>query len=305
MTMNERKLRYIMEIAKEGSITNAAQNLFITQPSLSNLLLSVEDELGVKLFDRSVSPMVLTYAGEKYIAAAGKIFDTIQELQCQIDNMKDSMTGRLNIGCGSQQSPFLVPEIFPAMIKKYPGIELNLFEDSWNNLEEQLLKGTLDAVLYGRWANHPNIEYIELSRVEMVLLSPLDFHPMDVEIHFARAFPCIDLQKLDPIPLVLMKRGHQMRASIDNFFRENQYKPNIMMETDNWMTCLRMVENGAAFTILPDFRSGLYSEKINRYSFLKEYNRQTFLCYRKNTYFPKIMEAFISVACEALKPEEQ
>lgn len=200
--MNERKLRYILEIAKEGSITIAAQNLFITQPSLSNLLISVEEELGTKLFDRSMSPMGLTYAGEKYVTAAEKILNTLEEFQRQVDDMNDSLTGQLNIGCGEHQSPFLIPVILPVMMKKYPGIHFKLFEGKWDILEIQLLKGALDIILYGRNITHPNIECIVLSNDEIALFTPLGFKPVNTRMQSGRKFPCIDLGAEDPLPFV-------------------------------------------------------------------------------------------------------
>ena len=301
--MNERKLRYIMEIAKEGNITTAAQNLFISQPSLSNFLLSVEEELGAKLFDRSVSPMILTYAGEKYIAAAEKIIGTLQELQHQIDDMNDTLTGRLHIGCGTQQSPFLIPAILPILMDRFPGIQFRLFENSWDVLEEHLLNGTLDLILYGRRVTHPNIEYIGLSEDEMVLLAPPSFQPKHTKRKDGRIFPCVELHALGSIPFVLMNRVHQLRAFQDRIFQEYHYEPNVILETDNWLTCLLMVESGIAFTILPNAKIDLDTGRVGKYSFEHEHTRQTILCYRKNSYFPKILQAFINVACEALRRE--
>ncbi len=107
--MNDRQLRYILEIAREGGISQAAQKLYISQPSLSGLLAHVEKEIGAKLFDRSVTPIVPTYAGEKYIEAAEKILMTMEELQNLIGDIGQSRKGRMRVGCGPQHSPFIIP----------------------------------------------------------------------------------------------------------------------------------------------------------------------------------------------------
>ena len=78
--MNLKQARYICAIAREGSITAAAKKLYVSQPSLSQMLKQVEGELGVALFDRSVSPFQLTYAGEKYLQAANNILAANERL---------------------------------------------------------------------------------------------------------------------------------------------------------------------------------------------------------------------------------
>ena len=297
--MNEYNLRYIMEIAKEGNITKAAQNLNISQPSLSGLLIDIERRLGAKLFDRSFSPIKLTYAGEKFIVAAEKILGTLHELQHQIDDMNNSLIGRLHIGCGSQQSTFLIPAIIPIMMDKYPGIHFKMYEDTWDVLERQLLNGTLDAILHGRKISHPNIDSIVLSDDEMLLFTPISIKPAKITKRSDRIFPCIDLRAQGSIPFVLMTRKHKLRDFQDHILKESGYEPEILLETDNWLTCLNVAASGIAATILPYVNTNLVLPQVGTFSFEKEYKRQTTFCFRKNVYFPKILQAFIEVACSA------
>jgi DNA-binding transcriptional LysR family regulator len=301
--MNERHLLYVMEIAKEGNITAAAQNLFITQPSLSNLLTSIEKELGAKLFDRSVSPMTLTCAGEKYIEAAEKIMGQLQELRHQINDMNDSFSGRLHIGCGPQLSSFLVPVILPVLMEQYPGIQFKLTEAGRETLEERLINGTLDVLLSSGIINHQRIECIPLIKQEIILLAPDNFKPRAVKEISGRPFPCIDLRACGTMPMVLMKKGHQTRIIQDRIFFENHCMPNIILETDNAYTCLHMVERGIAFSILPNMKIKQNIKKIEGFSFEKEYYHQISLCYRNNAYFPKIVGAFIQVTRAVLQSQ--
>ena len=299
--MNERQMRYVREIAKEGNITAAAQNLFISQPSLSNLLSNIEKELGAKLFDRSASPMRLTFAGEKYIEAAEKITGTIHELRHQIDDMSNSLTGRLYIGCGPQLSSFLVPAILPVLMEQYPGVQFKLTEASRETLEEHLLNGTLDVLLSSGIFNHQHIECIPLIQQELLLLAPKEFKSRTAKKIDGRIFPCIDLRSCGAIPMTLMKKGHQTRKIQDRVFAENHYIPNIILETDNAHTCLRMVESGIAFTVLPNMRDKQSDGKITKFSFENAHHHQICLCYRKAAYFPKILGSFIQVTQNILQ----
>jgi DNA-binding transcriptional LysR family regulator len=299
--MNDRHFRYILEIAKEGSITAAAQNLFISQPSLSNLLASVEEEIGAKIFDRSVVPMVPTYAGEKYIEAAQKILGILQELQHQIDDMQDTLTGCLHIGCG-YQSPFIIPLILPVLMERFPRIQFKLTEDHAPILEELLLDGLLDVILFSAVkTTHPNIVCTLMTNEEMLLLSPLDFIPQRTVSVKNKSFPCIDLPDLADRPFVLLKKKHHLRMLQDMILKDAGYMPNVILETDHWQTCFRMVEGGIAHTLLPKIKIGIDMQNIKKFSLAGDYYRQTYLCYRKNTYLSKALKEFISVVCSLLQ----
>jgi DNA-binding transcriptional LysR family regulator len=101
--------------------------------------------------------------------------------------------------------------------------------------------------------------------------------------------------------MTLMKKGHQTRKIQDRVFADNHYMPNIILETDNAHTCLRMVESGIAFTVLPNMRDKQSDGKIAKFSFENEYHHQICLCYRKTTYFPKILNVFIQVTQNVLQ----
>jgi DNA-binding transcriptional LysR family regulator len=299
--MNDRHFRYILEIAKEGSVTAAAQNLCISQPSLSNLLAVVEEEIGAKIFDRSVVPMVPTYAGEKYIEAAKKILGIVQELQHQIDDMRETLTGCLHIGCG-HQSPFVIPFILPILMEKFPGIQFKLTEDHVPVLEELLLNGLLDVILHSTVKTiHPNVVYTTLTNEEMLLLTPVDFIPKRAFLVKNKSFPCMELAELADRPFVLMKKGHHLRIIQDQILKGVGYTPNVILETDHWQTCFRMVESGIAYTFLPGIKLGIDTQNIEKFSLEGDYYHQTYLCYRKNAYFSRALKEFISVVCSLLQ----
>ena len=93
--MDFRQLMYIRTVAEQKSITAAAKALFITQPSLSHFISKTEEEMGVKIFDRSTYPISLTYAGEKYIEAAEKILYISEELKKEFGDISQSKKGRI------------------------------------------------------------------------------------------------------------------------------------------------------------------------------------------------------------------
>ncbi len=297
--MNDRQLRYILAIAEEGNITAAAQKLFISQPSLSYLLAHVEEELGIKLFDRSVTPMQLTYAGEHYVEAAKKILGIQNELQNQIHDILDYRKSRLIIGCGILFSSILLPAILPTFIKENPGVQVKLYEESYPVLEELLLSGNADLIFTTSLIDNKALERTILYDEELLLLAPMDFVPSVVTHKDRYHFPVIDFSCLNDYPFVLFKRRHSLRKMADQVFADSGFHPNIISETDNWETCFFMAVEGLAMTILP------YSplskqfitknlEKVRRFSIEGNYSRRFSVYYRKNTSDHKIIKAFIN-----------
>ena len=96
--MNLKQALYVKTIAETGSLTAAAKQLYISQPSLSQMLRTVEAESGIALFDRSMQPLRLTYAGEKYLEAAESMLLTEERLQKQFREIRNEQAGRLRIG---------------------------------------------------------------------------------------------------------------------------------------------------------------------------------------------------------------
>jgi len=291
--LTERQLHCIIEIAKAGNITVAAQKLYISQPSLSSLLAHVEEELGAKLFDRSTSSMVLTYAGEKYIEAAEKILLTIAEMQNQINDIGESRIGRLRIGCGPQHSPIVLPSILTYMIERYPKVEFQITEGYGSLLESDLLSGKLDVLIYGGIIDHPLLKCEKIAEREYVLIAPCGFKAALLPVSKKGPLPCINLRSVEDKNFVLMKSGHQLRTMQDHIFHDLNFKPRIILETEILQTILRMVESGIAFSVLP-YVDALFKESLfDKYSFEKDYYHQIYLCYRKNAYISKLMNDFI------------
>ena len=95
--MNLKQAQYMRTIAACGSITAAAKKLFVSQPSLSQMLHQIEEDLGVILFDRRVSPFRITYAGEKYLKAADAVIAANQQLENELNEIKHETSGRLRL----------------------------------------------------------------------------------------------------------------------------------------------------------------------------------------------------------------
>ena len=135
-----------------------------------------------------------------------------------------------------------------------------------------------------------------------MLFSPANRTFPTLECEPKRRFPVIDISKLGDEPFVIMKEGHQLRNIIDLFFEENDFHPNVILETSSWQTCLRMVTNKIACTLLPYIASEAPARhQLSTFCLNRAHFWQSSLYYRKNIYCSKVMNVFISTVKEVLQ----
>lgn len=288
--MTDRQLMYIVKIAEEKNLTSAARRLYISQPSLSNLLSHVEQELGVKLFDRDANPIKPTYAGECYLSAANKILGAQRELHEQLDAFLQEEQGKLIIGCGPRLSPILIPQILPTYMKENPGIQIQLAENDLRSLVELLETGNLDLIFSNRIINNPNLGSVVLFREEFMLCTPREYLQEQKE-----NANTIDLHDFEECPFVFMKTN-SIRSTIENMFKKCGFVPNMILESTSWEVCSAMVSSGLACTILPiqEHSGKQVSENMDYYHISDTCFRDTLIFYRKNYSSPKVIQGFLS-----------
>lgn len=265
--MTDRQLKYLITLAEEKNMTAAAQKLFVSQPSLSYLLSYVEKELGTELFNRNTNPLSLTEAGEYYIEAARKILSIKRDMENRISDITATHKSTLQIGCGTQLSAILYPEVLPAFIRNHPNVTLKLVEDHFVNLCAQFARGELDLVVANRPIEDGMVESALLYKEEISLIAP-ESARLKSTTDCTNINPIIEIDELRRIPFVLVKQGQNLRRNINEFFDAYNIKPHIILETNNWETCYRMVAQNIGFSIIPytDLFKPLAESNISRYS---------------------------------------
>ncbi len=299
--MNDRQLNYILTIAREGNITTAAQKLFISQPSLSCMLANVEKELGIKLFDRSISHMSLTYAGECYVNTAKQILSAKRELEQQIYEIQAYQKGRLSIGCGRQLSSILFPLVIPVFRNQYPGFSIKLIEENLAVLHDMLCSGDLDIAFSYEKIDNSNLKSLLLYEEQMMVFAPATFPFSSADL--TNGTPTVDLTEIKDKPFVLFKAGNHLRGVTDQIFSDFNITPKIILETDNWQTCMGMVKMEEAFTLLPfsPVVKNSVGENISYYSIGRNYTRSIYIYYQKSLLPLKIIQDFIASVQDMVK----
>ncbi len=261
--LNSQNLSYFIAVADERNFTKAAEKLFISQQALSSHIAVIEKELDVTLFSRKPS-LKLTYAGQVFYRHAQKLLKDYSELYNELNDVKERKRGELTIGMSHTRGHLLLPKMLPLFMKEYPLIEIRVLEDNVEQLEQALIKKTIDFAIIHDTASNPDIVYTPLlpEKILLVVSSQL----------LNRYENCQSIRKtlketgkiscMEEIPFLLNKKGNISREISNRIFQEENWKPNILLETENIETIGEMCINGIGAVFYPAFLlDGLLSQK--------------------------------------------
>ena len=177
--MNSRQLQYAITLSQTLNFSHAADQLGISQPSLSKQILSLENELGLRLFDRNRSPMTVTPAGAYFILEAKELLYKEDQLIKGLDRYKSGENGRLVIGVTPFRSLYLMPPLAKKIRDRYPGIQVVFHEASSSQLRKEAAEGKFDFAIVNLPIDDSLLDSILIEPDTLVLAVPSsmsDFH---------------------------------------------------------------------------------------------------------------------------------
>lgn len=145
--MNEKHMQYVLTVLKEGSFTSAAKKLYVSQPSLSQIIKTAESNLGAPIFNRSTEPITLTPAGQLYVEAARQVTTISTNLKKQVEELSNEEFGKIRLGISVQRGMELLPELYPRFKKRFPHVEIELHEQGSATMEKSVLEGEVGIAL--------------------------------------------------------------------------------------------------------------------------------------------------------------
>lgn len=255
--MTTKELIYFKQIADEKNISQAAKKLFLSQPSLSQYLKRLEDNLGISLFDRTASGLSLTYAGERYYLMATQVLKMYENFELEISDINHLRAGRLNIGITRHLGSCVLPHILPRFHSICPNIKLAISEVTSSLQEEQLLSGKLDfSLMHAPPAEdrNPAINYELRHATPFVIVLPSG-SPLGEKAEPPKpngSFPVLDIWELRDEPFIMIRQGQRIRQ-LNNVILRNAgiTHPKILCELSNMDTVLRCVAGGLGTTLAP------------------------------------------------------
>lgn len=289
--MNIQQLEYLIAVDKYKHFGNAAQACFITQPTLSAMIQKFEDEMDVKIFDRTTHPIRTTDVGAEIIAEAKKVIDSINELKNKASYLNNILAGKVNIGIIPTVSSYILPTELFDFLKINPKIELNVKEMTTDNIIRSLKTGELDAGIIATPYDKSNDFYHEPLFNEELLLYSTD---SDDEEEGKESYIVPD--EIDVQKIWLLEEGNCLRTQFENIchLKENTLKPkNLDFTASSINTLIQIVDKIGGISILPELALGQLSEKQteNVRHFRKPFPyREITMIYYKPTYKQKILD---------------
>ncbi len=240
--MELRQLKYFVKTAETLNFSEAARRLYVTQSTLSQQIKSLEDELGTVLFQRDSHTVSLTESGSRLLPLARQTLLDANSCKEQINDLKELLTGELNIGVTYSFSPILA-ETIKNFIKQYPGVKLNIRYKNMEELMNMLRHREVDFVL----AFKPNRPYDE---IESHSLFEDKLSVIMRKDHPFAGKKIITLADLKPHRLAIPAKGLQARNTIEKYISIEHSDLNVCLELNEANILLDIVQHNNLLTIL-------------------------------------------------------
>lgn len=241
------QLEYIVAVDTHRHFATAAQQCFITQPTLSMQIQKLEDRLGSKIFDRSKQPVIPTEIGEEIIQQARIILHEVKKIDQLISDKKGIIQGELKIGIIPTLAPYLLPLFLQPFLKKYPGVTIKVKEMTTDIVVEKLKSGRIDAGLLVTPLQETSIKEYPLFYEELVA------YVSKKNAAYKKTYVLAD--DIDLKELWLLEEGHCFRSQIINLCelkKQTKEQSNFEYEAGSVETLRKMVELNNGVTILPE-----------------------------------------------------
>ncbi|SNT26151.1 DNA-binding transcriptional regulator, LysR family [Anaerovirgula multivorans] len=247
---------YFITIAEEGSVSRAAQKLYISQPSLSKYLKKLEDNVGESLFYRDSYPLRLTKAGELYLSYVKDIMEKEKCLINEFSYLHNSESGHVHMGITVWRSSILLPRVLPTFKQRYPRITLHISEGSHQHLASLLEHEKVDFSITHFPNNYFNFSFEKLYS-ERILFCVNKKHPLlsDIKPLSQTEINTMNSEEFRLFyrePFILLKSGQNIRDMTQSYLDKQNISPNILLETSNIVTAVNMVKINMGVTFVPE-----------------------------------------------------
>ena len=242
MTLTQ--LYYMSAVAEHGNFTVAADKCFVTQPTLSMQVQKLEDELGVKIFNRATKPIVLTDIGKKILVQAKRITEEATRMQDIVSTEKGFIGGEFKLGIIPTVMPTLLPMFLKTFVKKYPKVDLKIEELTTQNITKMLEEGHLDAGIAATPLGLDSILELPLYHEPFV-----GYIPEGNPLHAVKQ---IEIEDLNMTDILVLEDGHCFRNHVLNLCQMNQIESNPFdLKSGSFETLINLADEGLGMTLLP------------------------------------------------------
>lgn len=294
---------YFSAIAKFKSYSKAADELFISQPTLSQAILRLENELGVRLLDRDNTTVSLTTAGKIFLEDADEILASTEKLKKKMKNISESNYGTIRVGSSQFYGSYIFPVLIPSLKENYPGIKIEITEESSDHLEKLVENGDLDFAFIPLPITSDRLTSCHMFD-EKILLAVPDKPGIysKLKLTHDKQWPYVEnFAVLSDENFMLLKKNMKLRIKADELCENAGFRPNVIIESQNMETLRNYVALGMGISFLSHLladsnKTGILYYQLQDYSIVRDF----VLIYLKNNPLSSMEKSFIQVSKEAL-----
>ena len=255
MEMNQ--LRYVVAVARTGNFSRAAEQCRVSQPSLSQQIQKLEEELGERLFDRMKRQTKLTSHGEAFVRRAVRILEEAEMALREAADARSLLSGTLTIGVLPTIAPYLLPETIGAFAQKYPGVEIVVQEDTTAQLLKYLATYEIDFALASDPIEDSRFEVQELFTEELLLALPPG--------HRLTRKRTVPAAALEGERLIVMREGHCLGDQVLGFCEHRDMKPTVSFRSAQLETIHALVAAGLGLSLIPAMAARIERANVLEY----------------------------------------
>jgi len=246
--MEMHQLTYFESVSRHLHFTRAAQELNVAQPSVSQQIRKLENELGAPLFHRMKRHVTLTEAGKTFLPHARAVLQRLEEARLEVQELSGLRKGTLAVGAPPSVGTHFLPRALAAFARRHPGIALSFREAGSRTLVDLLEEGELDLAVVIQPVRHPALETEPLIEEELLLAVPRQHHLAEGDGRRR-----VRLAQLRQEPFVLLREGaYDLRDQTLSACRRAGFEPQVALDGGEMDSMLRFVAAGIGLAVLPE-----------------------------------------------------
>lgn len=242
--MNLRAISYVVAVADLRNFSQAAEQCYVSQPTLSAQIKKLEESLGIKIFERNNKRIMITEEGRNIIQSARRILQEVETLKAIAESAKNPLAGTFRLGAFPTLSTYIFPGIVPQIKECMPDLRLILIEEKTAILMDKLHKGDIDAALFAMPVHEDSFEMRLLFDDKFFLACPPD-HPLAEKSE-------IDVEELAEYHLLLLEEGHCLRDNALEICQQHNIPEEHAFRATGLETLRQMVKAGTGITLMPE-----------------------------------------------------
>lgn len=298
--MNLKQFKYVLVLANTGSFGKAADELNISQPSLSQYIKKIEQQVGVELFDRTGTGVRLTDAGRVYVDAGKKILDLEHQMQTEFLDLMEHKSGSVIVGTSPYRSAGMMPVAIKRFREQYPGVHVVVEEMTTSELLEDAERGEFDLCLTVSPVDDKIFCSEKIAEEELVLAVPKGYCSFETENMADRKYPAIDAGQIDGQAFVMITENQVMQKALVGLIDEYGLKLRKAAVVKSLEAQIAMVRAGVGLALVPTgIERFCSSEEVDFYSLKQDLpRREVVAMWRKDKKLNQVTRALVDVMKE-------